>query len=331
MDTLVSVVVPAYNAARTLLKTTDDLFAQSHSDYEMILVDDGSADATPALCDRLAAEDSRVVVIHQQNGGLSNARNHATMAAQGDYVTYIDSDDRVDKQYLEYLIRALEDTQADFVSGLCDRARETKEHFEPVGDFCVECLDQREALSALVVGRLPVGACCKLGTKEAYLQNPFWEGKYYEDLSNTYRLLLQQAKVALVRLPMYHYIMRGGSITGRKRTTYRQCMDYYEAIHSCWDGVVSKYPDLKGDAAVLRARDYMSLYLSIHRCPESSETLAQIEQEIKGWMKQHWKSVFENEKAPLEFRMRLLLFGINPTLYERAYYIGIHVKGKAIS
>ena len=88
---LVSVVVPAYNAEDTVEKTIQDILLQSFRDFEIILVDDGSKDNTPAICDKLATTDSRINVIHQQNGGLSNARNNGTRVASGEYVTYIDS------------------------------------------------------------------------------------------------------------------------------------------------------------------------------------------------------------------------------------------------
>ena len=330
MEPFVSVIVPAYNAEDTLSKTVEDILAQTYTDYELILVDDGSTDRTPAICDTFAAKDARIRVLHQKNGGMSNARNNGTKAAKGRYISYIDSDDRVDCRYLEYLVRALEETGAAFAAGQFDRAREAQGEFQPAGAFCVQRLSQQEALSAMGVGALPVGPWCKLGRKELYLHNAFWEGKIYEDLSSTYRILMQHEAVALVPLPLYHYVMRGGSITGRKTPTRQQCKDYYEAILSCWDGVVSKYPELKYDAAVLRARDSISLCLTIERCKEKDSELETMAHEAESWVKKHWIGVFGNRKAPLEFRLRLMLFGISPRLYQTVYYLGIRVKGKAI-
>ena len=330
MKPFVSIIVPAYNAEDTLSKTVEDILAQTFADYELILVDDGATDKTPALCDMLAAKDVRIRVLHQVNGGMSNARNNGTLAAKGQYISYVDSDDRVDSHYLEYLVRAIQETGADFAAGQFDRAREAQDSFTPVGTFCVQNLSQREALSAMGVGTLPVGPWCKLGRKEIYLHNAFFEGKIYEDLSSTYRILMQHEAVALVPLPLYHYVMRGGSITGRKVPTCQQCIDYYEAIRSCWDGVVSKYPELKSDAAVLRARDSISLCLTIDRCKEKSPELESIADEAESWVKKHWVKVFRNRKAPLEFRLRLMLFEFSPRLYQTIYYLGIRFKGKAI-
>lgn len=330
MKPYVSVIVPAYNAAATLRKTVDDILAQTFLDYEIVLVDDGSTDETPALCDRFAVENEKFHVLHQKNGGLSNARNNGTKVAQGEFVTYVDSDDRIDPHYLEYLVQAVKETGAPFAFGQNDRARENQEVFTQSGDFKVRLLSQREALKAMGTGALPVGAWCKLGKREVYLQNPFLEGKYYEDLSSTYRILLEHETVAMVDIPLYHYVMRGGSITGRKQTTHKQCVDYYEAIQSCWNGVLSRYPELEDAAAVLKARDLMSLYLSINRCPNISDDLRRMAKEAEQWVKSHGRKICSNQNAPLEFRFRLILFRINPALYEKIYYIGIRFKGKAI-
>ena len=120
----VSVVVPAYNAENTIEKIVKDILNQSYDDFELILVDDGSDDKTAELCDFFASKDPRVIVLHQQNGGLSNARNNGTKKASGEYVTYIDSDDRVESYYLEFLIRAIEEAGVDIACGRIDRVKE---------------------------------------------------------------------------------------------------------------------------------------------------------------------------------------------------------------
>lgn len=92
-ELLLSVIVPVYNAAATLEKCAASVLDQAPEAAELILVDDGSADDSPALCDRLAAEDCRVRVIHQKNGGASAARNAGLAAARGRYVQFVDADD----------------------------------------------------------------------------------------------------------------------------------------------------------------------------------------------------------------------------------------------
>lgn len=113
VNVVVSVVVPVYNTGKYLQKSVESLLAQSMTDFELILVDDGSTDDSGALCDSLAETDQRIHVIHKQNGGLSSARLAGFRAAKGKYICFVDSDDTVYPTYLEKLYSAIEKTQAE--------------------------------------------------------------------------------------------------------------------------------------------------------------------------------------------------------------------------
>ena len=104
---IVSIIVPVYNAEGFISRGIDSILAQSFKDFELILVDDGSKDGSGAICDEYAARDNRVRVIHQQNAGVSAARNAGLMTAQGEWVTFVDSDDLVTDCFLESLVNAV--------------------------------------------------------------------------------------------------------------------------------------------------------------------------------------------------------------------------------
>ena len=106
---MVSVVVPIYRVEKYLRKCVDSLLQQTYKNIEIILVDDGSPDACPEICDELKKTDDRIVVIHKKNGGLSDARNAGIQIANGTYITFIDSDDYVGIHYIETLVKAIED------------------------------------------------------------------------------------------------------------------------------------------------------------------------------------------------------------------------------
>ena len=116
MDTTVSVIVPAYNVEDYLPRCLDSLLAQTFRDFELILVDDGSSDATGAICDRYGETDARVRVLHQANAGVSAARNRALEIASGTFITFVDADDTTDPTYLERLYTGMQDTGADIAS-----------------------------------------------------------------------------------------------------------------------------------------------------------------------------------------------------------------------
>ena len=116
MDELISVVVPAYNMEQYIGECVDSILAQTYRRLEVILVDDGSTDATGRICDQYAERDARVVVIHQENQGLPRSRKVGVAAARGAYVGFVDSDDWVDSNMYEYLCRELEESRAQLVT-----------------------------------------------------------------------------------------------------------------------------------------------------------------------------------------------------------------------
>ena len=121
MDCLISVIVPVYKVEKYIHRCIDSILAQTFSDFELILVDDGSPDNCGRICDEYALKDNRIHVIHKENGGLSDARNAgidwAFEHSDSEWITFIDSDDWVHKKYLESLINGAINTNSDVVIG----------------------------------------------------------------------------------------------------------------------------------------------------------------------------------------------------------------------
>ena len=115
---LISVIVPVYKVERYLCRCVDSIIAQTYTNLQIILVDDGSPDGSGAICDDYAAKDSRITVIHKKNGGLSDARNAGLVAACGSYIGFVDSDDYIEPEMFEELLLKAMDTGADLT--LCD-------------------------------------------------------------------------------------------------------------------------------------------------------------------------------------------------------------------
>ena len=113
MTDLVTVIVPVYNTEKYIKKCVDSILGQTYTELEVILVDDGSTDSCPRICDSYAERDSRVRVIHKENGGLSDARNAALDIVSGSYVTFVDGDDYIEKNYVEYLYSLIKKYGAD--------------------------------------------------------------------------------------------------------------------------------------------------------------------------------------------------------------------------
>ena len=115
---LISIITPVYNSEKFLKKCIDSILNQTYSNFELILVDDGSVDKSPQICDEYARKDSRIVVIHQKNQGQAAARNKALDICKGDYISFIDSDDYVNPQMLEILMYTMQQSEADIA--VCD-------------------------------------------------------------------------------------------------------------------------------------------------------------------------------------------------------------------
>lgn len=112
---MISVIIPAYNAERTLRRCVDSVLAQTYTNFELIVVDDGSKDSTAELCDHF--DDERIRVFHKNNGGVSSARNLGLENAKGDYVSFIDADDYVEPCYLQNLMKGCDSDLA--TTGFC--------------------------------------------------------------------------------------------------------------------------------------------------------------------------------------------------------------------
>jgi glycosyltransferase involved in cell wall biosynthesis len=116
-DSLVSIIVPVYNAEKVLKKCVSSIQAQTYSNTEIILIDDGSADSSGEICDRLAEADDRVRVLHKSNGGISSAQNAGLDMAKGTYIAFCDNDDLMAPSCINTLVRALEHSEADMAKG----------------------------------------------------------------------------------------------------------------------------------------------------------------------------------------------------------------------
>ena len=125
----ITIIIPVYNADRYLKRCLDSVLKQSYTDWELVLVDDGSSDKSSQICDEYALNDSRISVIHKQNSGAGAARNDGIAQARGDYVVFVDADDYIETNYLEQLSKHTEDVVFIDVQCVDEKGRKVKEEF----------------------------------------------------------------------------------------------------------------------------------------------------------------------------------------------------------
>lgn len=233
-QTLISVIIPIYNVEKYLEKCIESVIAQTYKNIEIILVDDGSPDGCGLICDEFAQKDSRIKVIHKENGGLSDARNAGLDITSGEYVMFVDSDDYISCQMCSKLYRALTENDADLsaCNFLCvdEDGREIAEMNKEMS-ITDEVLSGREILENRLMrhdGWYWVISWNKLYKKTLFDKARFKAGKQHEDEFIAHEILSQCERASGVSDAMYYYVQRGDSIMGKGFTVKN--LDAVEAL-----------------------------------------------------------------------------------------------------
>lgn len=212
-----SIIVPVYNVAKYLRKCVDSLLTQDISDYEIVLIDDGSTDECPQICDEYAKQYSHIKVIHQENAGLSAARNTGIKVAQGDYILFVDSDDYLQPTTLAALLAQAERDNLDVLRFRYQNVKENGEAFAPYKDMTNYNDYSTLPTNGLTFLHERMGYQCYawqfLLKTEIVRQELFTPGIFFEDTDWTPRMLLRAKRVASTDLVVYSYLWREGSIT----------------------------------------------------------------------------------------------------------------------
>ena len=279
-ENLISVIVPVYRVEEYLPRCVDSILAQTHSDLEVILVDDGSPDRCGAICDAYAAEDRRVTVIHKENGGLSSARNAGLEAAKGEYIAFVDSDDWIEPEMYGHMLSLMKKYGAGLVTaGRYDVSEKTGERTVGL------CPKREEVLSAEeLVGRIFLwegcdsSACDKLYHRSLLEHFRYPEGKVCEDVPVTYKIVLAAGRAVLCDRPFYNYYHRSGSISKQKRITDKT---FHFSRHTAeiYPYIREHHPAIEKQAAYLRVKSLSHILLLLDQAP--SETRREFARECR--------------------------------------------------
>lgn len=201
MEDKISVIIPVYNVERFLKECVESVLNQSYSNFEIILVDDGSTDNSGVICDDFAKLDSRIIVVHKKNGGLSDARNIGLSYATGLYITFIDSDDSVDHLYLELLLGLICKYDADVSACREYSVTSNKNEQESVAVFTPFLAIE----SMLLEQYITPSACGKLYRLEFFKDISFPVGMLFEDFATTYKIFFKSRKIVQTNKKLYYY------------------------------------------------------------------------------------------------------------------------------
>lgn len=214
-----SIIVPVYQVEAHIDECITSILDQTFRDFELILVDDGSLDRCPTICDVYAQKDSRIRVIHQKNQGLSAARNTGLQAARGDYIGFVDSDDFIEASMYEKLLDNLEREKADI--SVCGRYKVWGDKkIQEQKSNVYKVMDSAQALALMntnVLGYFDVAAWDKIYKRSCFKGIEFPEGKLCEDWFVMYKLFFNAHRIVYDSIPLYNYRQRTGSITHGKK------------------------------------------------------------------------------------------------------------------
>ena len=225
----VSVLVPVYNVEKYLNKCLDSILCQTFTNFELILVDDGSQDKSSIICDEYALKDTRISVIHKENGGLTSARNAALKVARGNYILIFDSDDWADNNHIEQIYSTAINNNADLV--LCDYYCNSisKEHY---CSNAPSTLEKNQIICDALSGKIHAGLWCKLFKRSIFSDNNiiFPKYSYYEDMYILISVLQYATNVVYSPIATYHYRFNPMSLTNDKNPQKRikmflECID----------------------------------------------------------------------------------------------------------
>ena len=249
MQEKISIIVPVYNVETYLERCVESILKQTYTNFELLLINDGSTDKSGELCDELALRDQRIRVIHKENGGLSDARNRGIDEASSDLIGFIDSDDYIDEDMYETLYRHLKESNADLsMCGHYDVFHQIPE--KQVSETKTWELSSEEAIKMVMEAKiLSVTAVNKLYKKELFNHLRFEVGKIAEDAFIMIRLLDQCQKVVATNEKKYYYVHRENSITTQKFSL--KFLNVIEAYEQNANIIREHYPAI-ADVATMR-------------------------------------------------------------------------------
>ena len=263
MKPTVSIIIPVYQVEKYLDKCIASVVGQTYQNLQIILVDDGSSDRSPAICDGWKERDSRITVIHQPNGGLSRARNVGLKIATGKFIGFVDSDDWIEPNMVETLLAALQETDADIaVGGFEVFAEDSKSIPYAKAKSTKRSLCSTEgALKRLLLlrGFIRNFVWNKLYRRTVLSGVAFPEGRLYEDVTWTAQVIGNAKTVVCVEQIFYHYLHRPDSLSHDDRQFVRRLQDELELTEQRLDYIHRHYPSLD-KFAILRLHNLICRY-----------------------------------------------------------------------
>lgn len=306
----ISVIVPVYKVEPYLRQCVDSILGQTFRNFELILVDDGSPDGCPAICDEYAQHDSRVRVIHKENGGLSSARNAGLDVARGEYIAFVDSDDWIDPNYLEHLLFALQSDHADMAMCSVEKFWDNPQRIEQYL-LSRELLSHDSAISLMTMGIwYHMIACNKLYRKPLFSDIRFPVGYLHEDEAVIHRILAKCQLVAIVKEPVYHYRQNANSIMHQSFQIQKS-----DKLSALSDRIVLAFHKKWSEVFSVTSSKYVMMFFDMYFCfPKADDNIIYFLR-MEDSLKKALPYILRSPSVSLRHKIYLTVIRINPQVY----------------
>lgn len=301
MEELVTIVVPVYKVEKYIDRCIKSILNQTYKNLEIILVDDGSPDNCGKICENYAQKDERIKVVHKENGGLSDARNAGISISNGKYISFIDSDDYIDPEYIELLYKTIKKDKSDMAISSHKVIYENGTVLEKATKE-ESILKPKEVLKRILYDDgIDLSAWAKLYKIELFKEIRYPKGRLFEDAATTYKLVDKCEKISIISRSTYNYIIRGNSITNINFSEKK--MDLIISTEEMCNYIKKKYPDLEEAAN----RRLMYAYLStLTQLVKSNEKNENAEKKLYGYIKQNSKMILRDKNVPKRDKVAII-------------------------
>lgn len=309
----ISVVIPVYNVEDYLHYAIDSLVNQTHKNFEVLLINDGSTDNSGKLCDKYAQEYDWIRVFHKENGGLSDARNYGVLKATNEWIFFLDPDDYIEPFTFELLTLIRAKYQADLISTKVQTTNEYEKYFaEQFNLESSQRVTKEEALELMLEDKVAtVSACAKLYKKQILEMRPFPVGKIYEDFFVVGEHLRLAEQIVISPVVTYHYYRRPGSIVQSQFTDKR--FNFFEAGEYNRNQIKQFYSGNSVEKALNLKIVQGSFHISEAAASTDTKALRNIVKKVRSF---YWSIIFDS-KASVKFKVKYSWFLLTPNLYCR--------------
>lgn len=310
----ISLIIPIHNNQATLKTLFHQVQAQTYANLELVLIDDGSTDASGALCDaqKAAHPNAPIRVVHQPNQGVAAARNKGIAVATGEWLTFVDADDQITNNYVAYLYDLTQRYHCTMATCNYQIVRGQQIYHPYTLLQASGLVSSHDFLRDLLYHRnFDVAACGKLYRRDLFEGLQYPNGALFEDTATTFRLALRAEQIAFGHQTNYHYMIRADSITTQMFTPAQKT--YITATRQMARGIVAHYPDLKAAASQRLTFAYISVLTKSFNGPQTAavkKTQHQLQRRILGRRKTIWLNLQTPNRTKVSLAI-LELFGVS--------------------